>query len=97
MDKEIVDRALDALDRLMRMFRLERFVYMICAIVSFLLLIYAAYIMFETKGVSVAELGLIFGATGLTTVSAGRITYFLNKSFNLIEAIVRKLSGLEEK
>lgn len=97
MDKELIDRTLDALERLMRMFQAERVVYLVCAAVSFLLLVYAAYIMFSTHGVNAAQLGLIFGATGLTTVSAGRSTFFLNKAFNLIEDLIRKLSGLEKR
>lgn len=94
-DDQIIERTLDALERLMRMFQAERIVYLIAVAASFGLLLYAGFLMFAKQGVDAASLGLIFGATGLTGFSAARIVFFLNKSFNLIEAIVRRLSGLD--
>lgn len=93
-DREMLDQTLDALERLMNMFRAERILYLGCAIASFGLLIYAGFLMFSVGGVTPAEIGLMFGATGVTALSGGRVAYFLNKAFNLIDAIVRKLSGL---
>lgn len=79
----------------MRMFQLERVIYLFSAVASFALLLYAAFLMFTSGEVTAAEIGLIFGATGVSAVSGGRIAFFLNKSFNLIEDIVRKLTGLD--
>ena len=93
-DKESVTQTLDALERLMRMFQAERMIYLLSAAASFALLIYAAYLMFSSGKVSAEQIGLIFGATGVSAVSGGRIAYFLNKSFNLIEDIVRSLTGI---
>jgi hypothetical protein len=95
IDKEIIERTLDALDRLMRMFQVERIVYLACAITSFGLLIYAGYIMAKTNDVTIEQLGMMFGATGIVTISATRVSYFLNKSFNLMEDVIRRVSGLE--
>lgn len=96
-DRELVEQTLDALERLMRMFQAERIVYLLCAAASFGLLLYAAWLMFSKGNVSAAEIGLIFGATGVTAACGGRIAYFLNKSFNLIEDILRKLSGVQPR
>lgn len=96
-DKESITQTLDALERLMRMFQAERIIYLLSATASFGLLIFAAFLMFREGGVSAAEIGLIFGATGVSAYSGGRIAYFLNKSFNLIEDIVRKLAGVEKR
>jgi hypothetical protein len=93
-DREMVAQTLDALERLMRMFQAERIVYLVSALASFVLLLYAAFLMFNSGGVSAAEIGLIFGATGVSAISGSRIAYFLNKAFNLIEDILRKLSGV---
>ena len=93
-DKESITQTLDALERLMRMFQAERIIYLMSAAASFVLLIYAAYLMFSSGTVSVGEMGLIFGATGVSAISGSRIAYFLNKSFNLIEDIVRNLTGV---
>ena len=96
-DKDSITQTLDALERLMRMFQAERIIYLLSATASFGLLLYAAYLMFSSQDVTAAEIGLIFGATGVSAVSGGRIAYFLNKSFNLIEDIVRKLAGVEPR
>lgn len=93
-DKESIAQTLDALERLMRMFQAERIIYLMSATASFVLLIYAAYLMFSSDQVTPAEVGLIFGATGVSAISGSRIAYFLNKSFNLIEDIVRSLTGV---
>lgn len=93
-DRESITQTLDALERLMRMFQAERIIYLLSAAASFVLLLYAAYLMFTSGDVSAAEMGLIFGATGVSAISGSRIAYFLNKSFNLIEDIVRKLTGV---
>lgn len=93
-DRESLTQTLDALERLMRMFQAERMMYLLSATASFGLLLYAAYMMFSSGRVGPAEIGFIFGATGVSAFSGGRIAYFLNKSFNLIEDIVRKLTGV---
>jgi hypothetical protein len=93
-DRESITHTLDALERLMRMFQAERIIYLLSAAASFGLLLYAAYLMFSSQAVGAAEIGLIFGATGVSAISSSRIAYFLNKSFNLIEDIVRKLTGV---
>jgi hypothetical protein len=96
-DREMLKQTLDALERLMRMFQAERILYLCCVVAAFALLIYAGWLMFSVGGVTPAEIGLMFGATGVTAVSSGRVAFFLNKAFNLIEDIVRKLSGLEPR
>ena len=93
-DKESITQTLDALERLMRMFQAERIIYLMSAAASFVLLLYAAYLMFSSGAITAAEMGLIFGATGVSAISGSRIAYFLNKSFNLIEDIVRNLTGV---
>jgi hypothetical protein len=93
----MIAHTLDALERLMRMFQAERILYLLSAAASFGLLLYAAYLMFSSGNVTIGQIGLIFGATGVTAVTSSRIVYFLNKAFNLIEDIVRKLSGVEQR
>lgn len=94
MDEQIITRALDAVERMMRMFQIERILYLMCAMAAFGVLLYAAYMMFEKDGVTEAELALIFGASGLTTYSSRQLIVFLNRTFALIDDIVRKLSGV---
>jgi hypothetical protein len=95
--KDLITRTLDALDRLMRMFAFERILYLICSIVSFILLIICLYNLMDTGAVKVPQLAMIFGASGLIAASAARVSYFLNKSFDLISAIIQQLAGLEKR
>jgi hypothetical protein len=95
-EQDIVTRTLDALDRLMRMFAFERILYLVCAIVSFVLLIVCLISWFRTELVSVPQLALIFGASGLIAASAARVSFFLNKSFDLISAIIQQLAHQEK-
>jgi hypothetical protein len=45
-------------------------------------------------GVNFSQIGLIFGATGIAAVTGARIAYFLNKSFNLVEDVLRSIGGV---
>lgn len=95
--EDLVSDTLDALDRLMRMFVFERILYLICAIVSFVLLIVCLISLFQTRQISVPQLAMVFGASGLIAASAARVSFFLNKSFDLISAIIQQLAGLEKR
>lgn len=90
---DLVGRTLDALDRLMRMFAIERMLYLVCAIVSFILLVVCLVFLFQTKQISTPQLAMVFGASGLIAASAARVSFFLNKSFDLVSLIVQQLAG----
>lgn len=77
----------------MRMFAIERILYLICAIVSFVLLIVCLVFLFQTKQISVPQLAMVFGASGLIAASAARVSFFLNKSFDLVSTIIQQLAG----
>lgn len=94
---DLVNRTLDALERLMRMFAFERFLYLACTVVSFGVLMVCLISIIRTKSVSELELAGIFGATGIVAASAARVSFFLNKSFNLISAIIGQIAGLKEE
>jgi len=96
-DDDLVNRTLDALDRLMRMFAVERVLYLVCAIVSFVLLIVCLISLFQTKQISTPQLAMVFGASGLIAASAARVSFFLNKSFDLVAAIIQQLAGAEKR
>ncbi|MDX1391984.1 MAG: hypothetical protein R3241_06380 [Rheinheimera sp.] len=89
---ELVKTTLDALERLMKMFTLERYLYLTLTCFSFLLLIYAVVQLFQDTAVSVTILVSIFGGSGLIAVSAFRVVWFFNRSFSLIESLIRKMS-----
>ncbi|HEU0014150.1 MAG TPA: hypothetical protein VFQ45_10725 [Longimicrobium sp.] len=87
---EVLTATLNAMDRLLNLFRLERMIHLVVGIVAFLMLLGAAAT-WLMSGMSDAKMLLIFGSSGLVTISAARITYFFNKAFSLVEDIVRAL------
>jgi hypothetical protein len=91
-DREELKDTLDALDRLMRMFAAERYVYLILAVLSFATLLIFAYQLVTTKNASIEVLTAVFGGSGLVAASAARITWFFNRAFTLIERLVQGAS-----
>lgn len=95
-DERTVQLTLDAVERMMRLFQTERIIYLAGALGALALLGYAAVDMIN-EGASPTQLGLLFGGAGLFTVSGARVVYFLNRTYNLVEDILRKLSGLDPR
>ena len=67
--KEMLDAALNALDRLLGMFMVERYVYLMLTALSFILLVYAGYLMISTKTANTEVLVAVFGSSGLVAAS----------------------------
>ncbi|HEX8574590.1 MAG TPA: hypothetical protein VF759_17755 [Allosphingosinicella sp.] len=95
-DEDMIRRTLDALERLMRMFNVERIIYLLCALTSFALLLWCIWSLFDSNKITVPQLALVFGASGLIAASAARVSFFLNKSFDLISIIVQHLAGIDK-
>lgn len=90
--KELVEVALNALERLLEMFKIERFVYLVLTALSFLILLYAAYLLIHLDSPNTEALVAIFGGSGLITFSSARISFFFNKAFTLMEELIKDLS-----
>ena len=91
-NKELLDAALNALDRLLNMFMVERYVYLALTALSFVLLVYAGYLMLTTNGANTEVLVAIFGGSGLVAASSARISWFFNRAFTLIEDLIKRIS-----
>jgi hypothetical protein len=89
---EMVKTTLDAMERLLRMFMLERFIYLALTVLSFGLLIYAIIQLFADSTITTTLLVSIFGGSGLIAVSSMRVVWFFNRAFSLIEGQIQKLS-----
>lgn len=87
-NKELLTSALDALDRLLKMFMIERYVYLLLTAFSFVLLIYTAFLLVTKEGANTQMLVAIFGSTGLIAASSARISWFFNRAFTLIEDLI---------
>jgi hypothetical protein len=87
--KELLDVALRALKDLLEVFRVERFVYLGVALVSFGLLVYSFIALVSEERGSPTTMTMVLGGSGLATAAALRVSYFMNRGFALIENILR--------
>jgi hypothetical protein len=83
-----LDDAIRAIRQIMNMFVIERILCVICGICSFGLFLFAAYKLFDSQTVDTKTMGIIFGASGISTAASAGISYYLNKSFNIIERLI---------
>lgn len=90
MAKDAVREGLDAVRELLRMFRFERILYALSSTVSFALLIYVGYLFFTQQKIELNSITLFFGASSASTLASTRIVFFFNRSFNLIDFLVRQ-------
>jgi len=89
--KESLTETLNALDRLLHLFRFERILHLVVGVIGFLLLVYSMALLLSRKDVDTTLLVSLFGSSGLITVSSARITYFFNKAFKLVEYIIHSV------
>lgn len=90
--KELLEATLNALDRLLKMFMVERYVYLALTVFSFGLLLYAGYLMISTKSANTEALVAVFGGSGLVAASSARISWFFNRAFSIVENLVKRMS-----
>ena len=84
-----MDEVLNALDRVMRIFQAERMLYFVFGLASLALFLYAGYRFLSTGTPSSAVVAALLGSTGISAACSGRVVFFLNKAFGLIEIVIR--------
>ena len=94
VDENLVRVTLDAVERMNKMFRAERFIYLGSATAAIFLLGYAAFLMIRSGNFTLEQGGLLFGSGGLFAVSGARLLFLLNRTYDLIDALIRKIGGL---
>lgn len=87
-DKRALEQILAALDRLMRIFAIERILYLVGAFASLLLFIYAGYRLFSQAAVNATDMALILGATGVATACSSRVAFYLDRAFKIVERTI---------
>ncbi len=97
--KTQLQETLDALDRLLKMFAIERTIHLIVGVLAFLMLLYAfvMLILREPAKLDTTLLVSLFGSSGLIAVSSARITYFFNKAFKLVADVINRTADLGAK
>jgi hypothetical protein len=76
----------EAVERLAHLFKLERFVYLGVTAISFLLLLTIAVRIFIQGGAQIAEWGLLFGSSGLITITANRVLQMWSQALRMVAA-----------
>ena len=80
---ELRDRV-EAVERLAHLFKVERFVYLGVTAISFLLLLTIAVRIFIQGGAQMAEWGLLFGSSGLITITANRVLQMWSQALRMV-------------
>lgn len=84
--KPAITIRVEAAERLAALFRIERFVYLAVTLISFLLLVGVALQMISQKQGQVVEWGMLFGSTGLITVTANRVLQMWSQSLRMVSS-----------
>ena len=74
----------EAVERLARLFRFERFAYLIVTAISLAVLFAVAVRMFMRGDAQIAEWGLLFGSSGLITLTGNRVLQMWNQSLRMV-------------
>jgi len=82
---------LKAVERLTKLFRTERVVYLVTTIISLLMLVGSALSLMIRNQAGASELTMLVGSSGLIAYTAGRLLHMWN------EALKRLMPSNEEK
>ena len=74
----------EAVERLAQLFKVERFLYLTVTAVSFLLLFIIAVRIFIQGGAQIAEWGLLFGSSGLITITGNRVLQMWSQALRMV-------------
>ena len=75
---------MDAVERLTKLFQLERMVHLGVTSLSLVMLLTCAGVLLYKGKAGPAELSGLFGSSGLITYSAGRLLYMWNEALKLL-------------
>lgn len=79
-----IEERVRAVERLTELFRVERLVYMGVTAFALALLFAVAFLLIRNQKAEATELTLLFGSSGLVTVTAGRLLHMWNQALHLI-------------
>ena len=81
---QVLRDRVEAVERLAHLFKIERFVYLGVAAISFLLLFAVAVRIFIQGGAQIAEWGLLFGSSGLITITGNRVLQMWSQALRMV-------------
>ena len=75
MPQPTYNEKINALEKLLRMFRFERYVHSTLAILSLMVLVAMLIVLPQRGRLDIPQLSAIFGSSGLITIALGRVLY----------------------
>jgi hypothetical protein len=84
MPPDNLNARMDAVERLTKLFRLERMVHLAVTSISLLMLLLSAGVLMYKGKAGTAELAGLFSSSGLITYSAGRLLFMWNQALQLL-------------
>jgi hypothetical protein len=84
MSSEDLNARMDGVERLTKLFRMERLVYLIITTMSLAILLTSAATLVIEKRAGNVELTGLFGSSGLITYSTGRLLKMWNQALQLV-------------
>jgi hypothetical protein len=84
MPEPTLDERVSAIERVTALFRAERVVYLVLTTVALVLLIVSAIMLIVQKGATPATLTMLFGSSGLVTVSFARLLKMWDRALDLL-------------
>jgi hypothetical protein len=80
----ILENRVAAVERLMHLFRMERIVYLFVTSISLIVLLAVAIRMYVAGESSIPVWGLMFGSSGLITITANRLLQMWSQSLRMV-------------
>lgn len=79
-----VELRLQAVERLTRLFHMERMVYLGVTVFALVMLLTSAGVLIYNQAAGTVELSMLFGSSGLITYAAGRLLHMWNQALRMI-------------
>jgi hypothetical protein len=87
---DLLEAVLKAMERLMKLFAVERYVYLVLTAVSTILMLFVGYKLLSGSTPDKALLMAVCGGSGIIAAASMRTTWFFNKAFSLVAGVVSK-------
>jgi len=77
---ESIDKRMKVVEKLTKLFKFERMVYLGVTVISLIMLLVSGVSLIVRGQAGKAELSLLFGSSGLITYTAGRLLFMWNEA-----------------
>lgn len=90
MNSSTLQERIEAIERITRLFKMERIIYIIVLCISFLLLCVSFVMLLITKDDKTVILTIMYGSGGLVTVTIGGFLHMWNRSLKIIAPMMQE-------